>query len=132
MTNELLSKSLAELKKRIDLSGGDLLIQDSDGEVEPAQFRFNPPATQEDIEELEYTYDVELPQDYVDFLKIHNGAVLFDRGRGEYTELYSISQVYEFANVGIPEVSPGFMPIARHPSCEIFIDTSRKKTLYVH
>lgn len=116
-----ISDILEGLKKRIN-SNSELLIQVEGGEVEKAKFEFSLQAETKDINLLTEKYNIKLPQDYIDFLLIHNGAKLFDIGFGEYTEIYSINQVIETSEL-IPDALPSLLPIARCPSYQVFLDT---------
>ena len=104
----------------------DMTIQFEDGSVQPATFTFNTGADLKDIEALENKHGIKLPEDYVAFLRLHNGAKLFDLGHGDYKHVYSISEVDADATLYSPDISPGLFPIARYLGNTIYIDTSRE------
>lgn len=112
------------LKQRI--INDELIIQTPGGNIEKANFYFLPPAKTEEIDRLSTLFQVNLPQEYREFLLQHNGAKLFDIGFGECTDIYSINEIVEIAEL-MPDIVPNFIPVARHPSCTIYIDTNREK-----
>nr|WP_237690581.1 SMI1/KNR4 family protein [Paenibacillus caui] len=105
---------------------GKVELQVSHGDVYLASFDFNSPATDEEIKQLENDYEVVLPKEYKEFLKIHNGAKLFDIGYGECTRIFSIEEVYDVANT-MPEISSSLLPFASYPSIMFYLDLTREK-----
>ncbi|WP_223066016.1 SMI1/KNR4 family protein [Paenibacillus caui] len=114
------------LHQRIELEEGRIKILGSDGKIYSASFVFNPPATINTIRQLENKYQIRLPKDYATFLSIHNGAKLFDIGNGDCTQIYSIDEVDNLAEIMMPEIAPNLLPIARYPGIKFYLDLTRK------
>ena len=69
-------KSLKVLKSK--LSEDDILrYENVHGVIEEAAFKWNPPATNNQIIQFEKKYSIKLPESFYRFLKISNGAELF-------------------------------------------------------
>lgn len=114
------------LRKRIN-SENQILIQLSGGEVETATFELNPPASEEEVNYILTKYNVALPNDYLEFMCIHNGAKLFDIGFGEFTEIFDLKKVDEYSELMPDTISGGLIPVAHCPSGTIYLDTTREK-----
>lgn len=110
----------------------EILIQLSDGEVVTAKFELNPPVRKEELDYLSKKYNVILPNDYMEFMFMHNGAILFDVGFGEFTEIYSANRVDEYSELMPDTINGGFIPVARCPSGSIYIDTTREKCIFTN
>lgn len=93
--------------------------------IEKAKFSFSSPAGREEVDHFSKYFQMNLPREYKEFIMQHNGAKLFDIGFGECTEIYSISQVIEIAEL-MPDIVPNFIPVACCPSYTIFIDRGRE------
>lgn len=72
----MISEMIRSLKQ-LSESGG-LIVLNSEGKLETLTCNFSPPATVELIDRLQSVIDFELPEDYVNFLMISNGASLFN------------------------------------------------------
>jgi hypothetical protein len=93
-------KTLDGLKKR--LVNNKLLVQGDEGFVVEMEFQFNDPASEEEIQEFIQSTGVQLPQDYQAFLRIHNGAILFQPWYGGQMELFPVSKIIkEKVSIGI-------------------------------
>ncbi|MCK7597758.1 SMI1/KNR4 family protein [Microbulbifer sp. CAU 1566] len=55
----------------------------------------NPPITDEELENLQSTLDVQLAQDFIDFLKVHNGQAGNAGGIIDATELLSSTRILD-------------------------------------
>ncbi|WP_019636195.1 SMI1/KNR4 family protein [Paenibacillus fonticola] len=119
------------LRKRTN-SKNEILIQLSGGELEIAKFEFNPPARIEEIDFISKKYNVNLPNDYVEFMCIHNGAKLFDVGFGEFTEIYHLNKVDENSELMPDTIRGGLIPVAHYPSGTIYLDTTREKCIFTN
>ncbi|WP_340013369.1 SMI1/KNR4 family protein [Paenibacillus sp. FSL K6-1318] len=96
-----------------------------DGELYEANFVFNKPSLQEDIQKLENKHAIKLSRDIVEFLKISNGATLFDTGDGESLIVYSLSEMDEEADFYTPDVVPGLFPLIKYAGGTIFLDPKK-------
>ncbi len=94
--------TLDALNKRLD-EKNMLVVQNEEGFLGKLQFRFNPPATEEEIKKLPFN----IPSDYEDFLKICNGATLFDDPEnGGGLQLSSVEEILEYI-----DYPPDWFPI---------------------
>lgn len=102
---------LNSLKKRLD-KDNQLTVNLFDEFSFTAKFKFNAPASLESIKKFSNMHNVNIPNDYRDFLLLHNGAELF---RGKYEApivLYGLQQID--INL-INQVPSGFLPIGYYP-----------------
>lgn len=113
-------------------SKNEILIQLSGGEVETAKFELNSPARKEEVDFISKKYNVILPNDYMEFMFIHNGAILFDVGFGEFTEIFNLNKVDEYSELMPDTINGGLLPIARCPSWTIYLDTTREKCIFTN
>ncbi|MER1986652.1 MAG: SMI1/KNR4 family protein [Solibacillus sp.] len=92
----LVEKTITALRERL-ASQGTLLIQQEEGFVCHATCTFNPPATDEEITQLEQQIGRQLPADYRAFLKLTNGCRLFgDVHSGGEAYVYSVEQLCDY------------------------------------
>ncbi|WP_413375631.1 SMI1/KNR4 family protein [Alkalihalobacillus sp. 1P02AB] len=83
---------LKALKLRLDEN--NLLHVHRTSEVIPKMgFIFNEPITHHELEHLISKYNLTLPQEYRDFLLVHNGAKFFTDEYGDSFSLYSIEEM---------------------------------------
>lgn len=88
------------LKERLDSEGTTILLNE-EGFNEKAKCSFEEPATIEEITKAEKEFKFKFPDDYKQFLLLHNGATIFSRldedGRelGGELWLFSIDEVRE-------------------------------------
>lgn len=89
-------QTLNALKKRLNENNNILQIQGEQGYLYKAKCTFNPPASDEEINDFEKQTGLIIPLDYKAFLKISNGCRLFDDiNWGGEIELYSLKQIIE-------------------------------------
>ena len=92
---------LKELKSKLDekssLADWDGLLDRDDKTPLRHYFTFNPPATEEEINKLEQDLGITIPDDYREFLTIHNGMILYSSYLLEvkYLSIDEIRQEYE-------------------------------------
>lgn len=92
---ELLNKTLNGLKKRLE-KDNTIYIQHTEGLVDEVSCDFNTPATENAIKLFEEETGWTLPQDFKEFLLLHNGAnLLFHPRFGDGIELFSIEKILE-------------------------------------
>ncbi|MBA4495059.1 SMI1/KNR4 family protein [Paenactinomyces guangxiensis] len=118
MEYSLVQKTLTGLKKR--LVDNKLIVQNEEGLVEEMRFQFQRPATEEEIQKFTRTTGVRLPEDYQAFLRIHNGAVLFQPWFGGQFELYGVSEIIEHKKSGLFQES--WYPIGYQDGGHLLID----------
>lgn len=91
MSIELILKSLNE---RIHKES-PITVQRENGETLQVTFELNSPATEKELKDLSLKMDINLPEDYLSFLKLHNGGKLFSDGI-DYFELYNLNEVKKY------------------------------------
>lgn len=84
---------LEVLKKKV--SHGSTYIQRNYNEYGVATFKFNPRASTQEINDFHQQFQQTLPQEYTDFLTIHNGCEIFVLADGRGVSLYSLEKVYK-------------------------------------
>ena len=62
-------------------------------------FKYNKPATESEIQDLENSFNVTLPQSYKDWLSFSNGSIIYD----DYIVLFSITEVKELQIKSFPD-----------------------------
>ncbi len=80
-------KQLADLKQK--LNNGQCIIRG-----EEMQFDFHDPAPTEEVASFEEVVGI-LPEDYKGFLRLHNGAVLYQPWYGGGVEIHSLNKTLE-------------------------------------
>lgn len=103
--SELIIDTIKALKSRLD-QNNMLLVQKEEGFLEKQQFLFNPPALENEINELPFV----LPDDYKEFLKLYNGITLYlSPEYGDCFKIFSISEILDdYQYIDYPE---GWFPI---------------------
>lgn len=91
MSIELIIKSLHE---RINKES-PITIQRENGELLEVTFELNAPASNNDLKEFSLKTHLNLPEDYLSFLKLHNGGKLFFDGF-DYFELYKLDEILKY------------------------------------
>ncbi|WP_416294969.1 SMI1/KNR4 family protein [Paenibacillus illinoisensis] len=124
MTNSGVNQFLRTLISRVE-NRETLSVLRGDGELYEAKFVFYKPAPQEDIQMLENKHEIKLPQDIVEFLRVSNGASLFDTGDGESLVVYSVSEMDEEADFYTPDIAPGLFPLIKYAGGTIFFDPQK-------
>ncbi|UHA71772.1 SMI1/KNR4 family protein [Paenibacillus sp. 481] len=112
------TKILKGLKKR--LNNNSLVIPDVYGNWHVARFSFHPPTTTDQLRAFYDQYKFMLHSDYIEFLKIHNGARLFSVGTDSGIEIFSLEQLAEQLETSSPH-HPHHLTIARSQSTRFCI-----------
>lgn len=103
--------SIDTFKKRLD-QDHNLVIQQENGELFPVTFQWNQPATVQEINQFTQLTRWDIPEDFRQFLLLHNGAKLFiPDNQMSSLNLFSISEMLDFykqdyknyVNAGFPE-----------------------------
>ena len=120
MFENLVELSLNGLKKRLD-NDNTLIKQAEWGYAELSKCFFRPPATQNEIDSFFDELNLALPNDFRQFLLIHNGAVLFD------FEIFGYQQIFKhYIQWGYKELIPqGWYPIGCDNGDMLFIDSNK-------
>lgn len=112
------------LKQRLD-ENNELVTQSTNGSCYTSQFKFNKATTNESIEKFLTENDWVLPDDYKEFLLLHNGADFFSHEYGEAFYLYSLEEIKDNY---IKELHTNCYPIGRFTDIGyILIDNERCK-----
>lgn len=89
---------IQELKSNLDESSTmlnkDGILDENDKDPLRYHFTFNPPANEEEIEKLEQDLGIKIPDDYKEYLTIHNGMILY-KSYLAAVEFLSIEEVRE-------------------------------------
>ncbi|UHA75611.1 SMI1/KNR4 family protein [Paenibacillus sp. 481] len=88
------------LKKRLNQC--TLVVPDVYGNWHVARFTFHPPATTDELRAFYDQYKFTLHSEYIEFLKLHNGAKLFSIGTDKGIELFGLEQLAKQLEVGTP------------------------------
>lgn len=115
MCKGLVNKTLKGLKKRLDTKN-QLILSGRAGAVSNAVCKFNPPASLEEINEFEASIKFTLPEDYKDFLLLHNGSIIFDQLIGDIyvgggLKIFSLDEMNK-ARHDLHLLPPNYLPIA--------------------
>lgn len=97
--DDLVHKTLDGLKKR--LIDNKCVVQNRKGSVEEMEFRFGEPTSETAIQKFNQFTGLQLPEDYEAFLRIHNGATLFQPWYGGQFELYGLSTIKKNKKSGL-------------------------------
>ncbi|UHA72668.1 SMI1/KNR4 family protein [Paenibacillus sp. 481] len=73
-----------------------LLVPNVYGGLYVGRFTFNPPATKRELRTFTNQFNIQLPDEYMEFLNCCNGAILFDIGEGMRTEIYGLDMLTKF------------------------------------
>ncbi|UHA74987.1 SMI1/KNR4 family protein [Paenibacillus sp. 481] len=82
-----------------------------------ARFSFHPPASTDQLRAFYEQHKFILHSDYIEFLKLHNGARLFSIGTDPGIEIFSLEQLAE----QLEQKSPHHLTIARSQSTRFCI-----------
>jgi hypothetical protein len=118
---------LESLKKRLDLRG-NLLVQHENGSLIEVTFSFNPPAQTEKIDLITKKRGWTIPEDFKQFLLLHDGGNLFkDSQYGIFG--YQLLSIEEILTYHLDHVPPDYMPIVNSygDGDLLFINSSRVK-----
>ena len=123
------------------LSGLKQLLNNNDqmksvaeeGEVYTVSCSFNPPIKTSEIETFESEHDIKLPEDYKAFLKLHNGARIYESvdddgvNIGGGLHLFSLDDIKETQEVEY--ISEHGIPIAHLlEDCYLILDIEKLKS----
>jgi hypothetical protein len=118
---------LENLKRTLNTNGGYIQLPNTG----KTRCNFQPPANPEEIHALETRLDMPLPDDYLRFLMLHDGAQLFNRvcsfeQTGEI-ELGGGIRIYSLAEIDAcdPASPEGWIPIAAASDSLVIMDCSR-------
>ena len=123
MFENLVELTLNGLKKRLD-SDNTLIKQAEWGYAEQSKCYFRPPAPQNEIDSFFDELDLTIPNDFRQFLLIHNGAVLFE------FEIFGYQQIFKhYIQWGDKERIPqGWYPIGVDANGDmLYIDSNHCK-----
>jgi hypothetical protein len=89
-------KTITALKSRLS-SSNTLIVQSENAFVSEVGFFWNPPVSEDDLSRAVTKYNLVLPESYVNFLRISNGAELFkDLKYGQWgCQLLSLQEILE-------------------------------------
>ena len=108
--------SISALKKRLS-DNNTLIVQNEDGNISEAGFIWNFPVTLEEIQSFEKNNKIELPIEYIEFLQISNGAILFkDMEYGQWgCKILGLNEILAVTNelkqYGL-QLKPFYIPFA--------------------
>jgi len=89
-----IEKTMSSLMKRLESNNNLLILQLEEGYITEATCTFNEPASDKDINDFSKLIGQELPDDYIQFLKITNGCRLFDHPKyGGENYIYSLKEM---------------------------------------
>ncbi|MDG4849132.1 SMI1/KNR4 family protein [Peribacillus frigoritolerans] len=123
--------TLSGLKKLLD-NNEQMKTISEEGEVYTVSCSFNPPIKTSEIETFESEHDIKLPGDYKAFLKLHNGARIYESvdddgvNIGGGLHLFSLDEVKEAQEL---ELMEGLgLPIGHLlGDCYLILDTEKLK-----
>ncbi|KZN98586.1 SMI1/KNR4 family protein [Pseudobacillus badius] len=105
----LLNLTMSGLMERI--KKGKIHIQQEFGYISEVKFRFNNGTKEKKILEMEKRLNITFPEDYKEFLFMHDGAHLFiDEQVGTRFELLSLNEINEYRSY--MDYPDGWYPIA--------------------
>ncbi|WP_090645555.1 SMI1/KNR4 family protein [Paenibacillus sp. UNC496MF] len=118
-------KSLDGLKNQLN-QDGIMRRLSSEGVYGDVKFTFYPPATQSDINEYMTKWSISLPEDYMEYLRLHNGGFIFAHPQyGGGIELLSLERIDELYSLYDELLPAGWIPVAVEEGEEfLFIDTN--------
>lgn len=117
----LVDKTLTGLKNC--LADGKRMVQNEEGFVEEMTFEFREPATDKEFQNFISSTHIQLPEDYQAFLRLHNGAVLFQPWFGGQFELYGVSEILEHKRGGL--FLENWYPIGDQNGSYLLIDSDK-------
>ncbi|MBG9769422.1 SMI1/KNR4 family protein [Bacillus vallismortis] len=124
-------KTIQGLKELID-EKGRLKILGDEGALLETECSFSKGATDLEIESFEKKIKVSLPEDYKTFLKLHNGARIFDlliygENVGGGLHILNLEEIEKYMQNGF--LKPQFIPVAHLlDGCYLLIDKTRIST----
>ncbi|WP_025847579.1 SMI1/KNR4 family protein [Paenibacillus ehimensis] len=125
--NKIIYLTLKSLKARL-AKQPILWVQRELGYVKPCTCAFYKAATPDQIYSFVKETSFFLPTSYIDFLKMHDGAILF-QDQSEYVNppwyIFGLEEIMEYSEQN--ELPPNLYAIAKYDQIIIFIDSSRVK-----
>ncbi|TYR81348.1 SMI1/KNR4 family protein [Priestia megaterium] len=91
---QMIEQTLIDLKRRLN-ENNEMLIEESDGSTCLRSFVFAPPASEQELIDFTVRTRNILPEDYQQFLLLHNGAQLF---KGQYENIVDLSKIEDIPN----------------------------------
>jgi hypothetical protein len=123
----LVEKSINYLKQKLEEKGFFEIYQ-GEGKTSSVTCKFNNPVSFTEIEEFESQTGLTLPNDYKQFLLLHNGASFFDDVKyGGECYLYDIELVLENFQDRSGDFPSGWITIGYHFGEEIVLDCDKYK-----
>lgn len=123
----VVEKSLNYLKQKLEEKGFFEIYQ-GEGRVSNVTCKFNDPASLIELEQFEIHTGLSLPDDYKQFLLLHNGASFFDDVNfGGECYLYDIGLVLENYQDMLGDFPSGWITIGYHYGEEILMDCDMYK-----
>lgn len=121
--NSFIEKSLKALQSRLD-SENSLVIQREEGYIYNVEFEFNSPTSIEEINRFTEKTGWHLPDDYKEFLLLHNGAHLFsDVKYGGGYQLLALDEIHQEYVEYLDDAPKNWYPISIDNGDYIFIDS---------
>ncbi|GMX62716.1 MULTISPECIES: SMI1/KNR4 family protein [Paenibacillus] len=125
--NKIIYLTLKSLKARL-AKQQILWVQRELGYVKPCTCAFYKAATPDQIYSFVKETDFFLPTSYIDFLKMHDGAILF-QDQSEYVNppwyIFGLEEIMEYSEQN--ELPPNLYAIAKFNQTIIFVDSSLVK-----
>ncbi|EIT84882.1 hypothetical protein A374_14360 [Fictibacillus macauensis ZFHKF-1] len=128
--NPYCRNALNGLKKRLELGNGFIYNQDDEGEVVKESCSFSEGISSAAILDFEKSLQKELPPDYTDFLKVHNGANLFQTEYSMGLEIFPLEHIPTVIDgLQALELPNHWLPLAYHDSYTgyIYMDLNKAK-----
>lgn len=124
MENYTIKNILDSLKNRLD-KNNEIHIQATQGYCYTGKCTFNKPAANEEIDKFIWDTGWSVPDEYREFLLIHNGANFFSFEYGGACYLNSLKQINED---NVAPISKNFYPVGSYTDLgQIVIDSKRVK-----
>ena len=122
MQDYTIKNILDGLKKRLD-NNNETLLQSTNGYCYTGRCTFNDPATDEAIDKFVAETGWSIPEEYKEFLLIHNGANFFSFQYGGACFLTSLEQIIP---CNVASISENFYPIGSYTDLgQVVINSKR-------
>ncbi|MCM3169063.1 SMI1/KNR4 family protein [Peribacillus frigoritolerans] len=130
--SHFIQNTLTGLKKLLN-SNDQMKIISYEGEVREITCSFNSEAATAEIEKFENENSIKLPEDYKEFLTLHNGARIYEsieedgEKLGDGLEIFSLDEIKQYQE--IEYLSEHGIPIAHLLNdCYLILDTEKLKS----
>ncbi|MDM5283702.1 SMI1/KNR4 family protein [Peribacillus castrilensis] len=130
--SHFIQNTLTGLKKLLN-SNDQMKIISYEGEVREITCSFNSEAVTAEIEKFENENSIKLPEDYKEFLTLHNGARIYEsieedgEKLGDGLEIFSLDEIKQYQE--IEYLSEHGIPIAHLLNdCYLILDTEKLKS----